>query len=84
VAKRIAGASWGGFFITGDPKQLINQCVGVIACAVYVCVSSAICWAVIKATMGLRVSEEEEIEGLDVGEHGNEAYAGFTMTRSLE
>jgi Amt family ammonium transporter len=33
---------------------------------------------VIKMVMGLRVSAEEEIEGLDIGEHGNEAYPDFT------
>jgi ammonium transporter, Amt family len=73
-----------GFFYTGDTTQLMGQIVGVIATAVYVVVISSVCWAVIKATMGLRVSEEEEMEGLDIGEHGNESYAGFTMTRAME
>jgi Amt family ammonium transporter len=36
-----------------------------------------ILFAVIKAVMGLRVSKEEEVEGLDIGEHGNEAYPNF-------
>ena len=34
----------------------------------------------IKAALGLRVSQEEEINGLDIGEHGMEAYAGFQVT----
>ena len=34
-------------------------------------------WSVLKATLGIRVTQEEEIEGLDIGEHGMEAYSGF-------
>jgi Amt family ammonium transporter len=34
---------------------------------------------VVKATMGIRVSQEEENKGLDIGEHGMEAYAGFQI-----
>jgi Amt family ammonium transporter len=40
---------------------------------------SGICWGILKATIGIRVSREEEIEGLDYGEHGNEAYHGFVL-----
>ena len=69
----------GGLFITGDTKQLIVQLTGVVACAAYVLVMSFIVWAILKATVGLRVSKEEEIDGLDHGEHGNEAYPGFVM-----
>jgi Amt family ammonium transporter len=43
-------------------------------------VTGAICFYGIKAIMGLRVSEAEEAEGLDVTEHGNEAYHGFLFT----
>jgi Amt family ammonium transporter len=43
---------------------------------------SAICWFIIKALVGLRVAPQEEIEGLDIGEHGNEAYHGFVMVRT--
>lgn len=69
----------GGLFFGGGMDQLIAQITGVVAAAVYVLVSSAIVWAILKATMGLRVSKEEEIEGLDLGEHGNEAYHGFVL-----
>ena len=37
-------------------------------------------WLALKFTVGIRVSEHEEIEGLDIGEHGNEAYHGFVMS----
>jgi len=40
---------------------------------------ATIAWLVLKATVGIRVSEEEEREGLDLGEHGNEAYHGFQL-----
>jgi Amt family ammonium transporter len=38
---------------------------------------------VIKLAVGLRVSAEEEMEGLDTGEHGNEAYPDFVQTRAM-
>lgn len=74
----------GLFYAEGTDKftQLFTQLTGVVSCAVYVCVVAAIAWAVLKLTMGIRVSKEEEIEGLDIGEHGNEAYHGFVITSS--
>jgi Amt family ammonium transporter len=44
-------------------------------------VSFLIFW-VLKKTIGIRVSEAEEIKGLDIGEHGMEAYAGFQIFTS--
>jgi Amt family ammonium transporter len=43
-------------------------------------------WLTIKYTIGLRVSKQEEIEGLDLGEHGQEAYVGFAqpISRAVE
>jgi Amt family ammonium transporter len=38
---------------------------------------STIFWVVLKATLGVRVTPEEELDGLDIGEHGMEAYSGF-------
>ena len=43
----------------------------------YAFVASLIFWYAIKLAMGIRVSAEEELEGLDKGEHGNEAYPDF-------
>lgn len=68
-----------GLFYGGGMGQVITQLVGIAAVAVFVLATSAIAWYVLKYTMGLRVSKEEEIEGLDIGEHGNEAYHGFQM-----
>ena len=72
----------GLFYAEGTDQftQLISQLTGVVACGIYVAAMAGIAWLVIKATVGMRVSREEEIEGLDIGEHGNEAYHGFVMT----
>jgi Amt family ammonium transporter len=69
----------GLFMKDGSADQLIAQIKGVVAVGVYTVVVSAICWFIIKYTIGLRVSAEEEIEGLDIGEHGHQAYHGFVM-----
>jgi Amt family ammonium transporter len=77
-----AGGPYAGLFFGGGTKQLIAQLVGVLAVGAYVVPVSAVCWLIIKALVGLRVSQQEEIEGLDIGEHGNEAYHGFVLARS--
>lgn len=66
-----------GLFYGGGAEQLITQLTGVVAVGGYVIAVSAVAWLIIKAVMGLRVSAEEETEGLDIGEHGHEAYHGF-------
>lgn len=71
-----------GLFFGGGAGQLIAQLTGIIGTAVYVIVASGICWIVLKSTIGIRVSPEEEIEGLDIGEHGNNAYHGFVMDKT--
>jgi Amt family ammonium transporter len=71
-----------GLFFGGGTEQLMIQIKGIVATAIYVVLASIIFWAIIKATIGMRVSREEELEGLDVGEHGNEAYHGFVLAPS--
>jgi ammonium transporter, Amt family len=66
-----------GLLNGGGTEQLINQAIGVASVFGWCMVTGAICFYAIKAVMGLRVSEVEEAEGLDIGEHGNEAYHGF-------
>lgn len=75
-------ASKGGLFFGGGTEQLLIQLKGIVATGVYVVVASVICWGIIKVVLGMRVTREEEIEGLDVGEHGNEAYHGFVLAPS--
>ncbi len=58
-------------------EQFVVQLKGVLSVGAFGFISSLALWFVLKLTMGIRVSAEEEEEGLDVGEHGNEAYPSF-------
>lgn len=66
-----------GLFFGGGFKLLGIQAIGVVSVAAFVFVSSMLIWLLIKATMGLRVSAKEEIQGLDIGEHGSQCYPEF-------
>jgi Amt family ammonium transporter len=68
-----------GLLFGHGPKQLLVQLAGVAAVGALVLVTSSVAWLAIKAAMGLRVSLAEEREGLDIGEHGIEAYPGFAQ-----
>jgi Amt family ammonium transporter len=58
--------------------QLISQLKGIAAVGIFTFAFALILFLVLKVTIGLRVDPEEETEGLDIGEHGNEAYPNFT------
>jgi Amt family ammonium transporter len=73
-----------GLLYGGGLTQFMIQLKGVLASGAYVFVVSAVVWLVLKYTIGIRVSAEEELEGLDVGEHGMEAYAGFAKEEGRE
>ena len=76
-ANQIAGK---GLFYGGGFKQLGIQLFGMLCTAAWTAVTITIAFLVIKKIFGLRVSEEEEIAGLDVTEHGlPSAYAGFSI-----
>ena len=66
-----------GLFFGGGFTLLTTELVGILSVGVFVFVSSALVWVLLKKTIGIRVSLEEEIEGLDIGEHGNSAYPDF-------
>ncbi len=69
-----------GLFYGGGATQLIKQFAGIGATLAWTIVAITIAFFVIKKTVGLRVSEEEEITGLDATEHGlPSAYAGFAI-----
>jgi len=78
------GTTGNGLFFGGGLKLFLAQLTGVVAVGVFVVISSLIFWGLIKATVGLRVPPEEEIEGLDVGEHGMTAYPDFQLTHGRE
>lgn len=70
----------GLFNAEGATMQIIGvQALGIAAAFVWSFVSCLILFKIIKATVGLRVTEEEEMEGLDFGEHGNIAYPDFQV-----
>jgi ammonium transporter, Amt family len=84
---RITGAATGnGLLYGGGMTLLVAQLKGIAAVGVYTMAVSLMFWMVIKYTIGLRVSKQEEIEGLDLGEHGQEAYVGFAppVSRAVE
>ena len=56
----------------------MSQLTGIVAIGVFTFVFAYVVFLVLKLTMGIRVSADEDIEGLDLGEHGNEAYPDFT------
>ena len=67
-----------GLFYGGGTDQLVSQFIGIGANLAWVSLASVILFGILKATVGLRVSEEEELAGLDVHEHGSAGYGeGF-------
>ncbi|UOD51616.1 ammonium transporter [Orrella daihaiensis] len=65
--------------ITNADATFTAQIIGALTIFVWVFVASLIVWGIIKAIMGIRVSEEEEYQGVDIAECGMEAYPEFTM-----
>ncbi len=72
-----------GLFFGGGLSLLGVELLGVVAVGAFVFISSALTWFAIKATMGIRVTLEEEIQGLDIGEHGNYAYPDFAIVAPI-
>ncbi len=70
-----------GLLFGGGAGLLMAQLAGIIGVGIFVFVVSMVFWKIIDAIIGVRVSAEEEMEGLDIGEHGNVAYPDF-VTKS--
>jgi ammonium transporter, Amt family len=68
-----------GLVYGGGFKQLGIQALGSVTTIVFVLVVMGLMFKLIDVTMGLRVSPDEELKGLDIGEHGMEPYSGFQM-----
>ena len=74
------GSEISGLFYGGGFRQLGLQFIGVLSVGAWAAVTITIAFLIIKATVGLRVTEEEEIVGLDAPEHGlASAYSGFSI-----
>ena len=66
--------------VTNDGVSFTGQIVGALTIFIWVFVASLVVWAILKAVLGIRVSEEEEFEGVDLAECGMEAYPEFTAS----
>jgi Amt family ammonium transporter len=73
----ILGTLFVGVFSTNPDHSLVTQLIGVLAYAAVCFPAALIIFLILKVTVGIRVSKEEELKGLDLGEHGMEAYHGF-------
>jgi Amt family ammonium transporter len=72
-----------GLFYGGGFAQLGIQAAGIAAVFVWVIATAFILFSAIKAVTGLRVNEKEELQGLDIGEHGVESYSGFQIFTTM-
>ena len=61
--------------------KLGAQAIAVAAAGAFTFIASIIAWSIVKVIVGLRVDPEEEIRGLDIGEHGNSAYPEFVTRK---
>lgn len=77
---------WGtlavGIFSTNPDHSFVTQVIGVVSYGVFCFISAFALFSILKAAIGIRVSESEEMRGLDIDEHGMEAYGGFQIFTS--
>jgi ammonium transporter, Amt family len=77
--QKALGLSSNGLFYGGGLKLLGIQALGAFSVVAFILIVMGIIFKLIDKTIGLRVSREEELKGLDIGEHGMESYAGFQI-----
>jgi Amt family ammonium transporter len=77
--RELLGAPSDGLFYGGGIGQLGIQSLGVIACLAFTALAMGIVFKMIDSVIGLRVSKETELRGLDQDEHGMESYSGFVI-----
>jgi Amt family ammonium transporter len=70
-------------FSTNPDHGFGKHLLGVIGFGAFVLITSAVLWLILRFTIGLRVSDEEETNGLDQAEHGLEAYPEFKSTTGV-
>ncbi|PCI88148.1 MAG: ammonium transporter [Hyphomicrobiales bacterium] len=80
VSVHLVAGIWGTIIVpfTNSDATYGVQALGIVSIGAFVCIVSAIVWLVLKYTIGIRVTEEEELAGLDVSELGLHAYPEFT------
>ncbi len=78
VSVHLVNGVWGtlavGIF---GGANILHQIIGIVAIGAFTVVFSFVVWLALKATIGMRVDHEDELLGLDISEHGMEAYSGF-------
>jgi len=77
--QKALGLARDGLFHGGGLAQLGVQALGAMAVTLFAMASMGLVFWLIKRTVGLRVAKHEELRGLDIGEHGMEAYSGFQV-----
>jgi len=91
IAVHGAGGTWGvlavglfaqdgGLFYGGGPRLLAVQALGVLTVSIWAFATTYLIFTALKKTVGIRVSAQEEFEGLDINEHGIPAYTGLIAT----
>ena len=80
IPVHLVAGFWGTFAVPfyTEGTSFVTQITGFVAIGAFTFIVSGIVWLILKATMGIRVSEEEEMDGLDKSEIGIEAYPEFT------
>ena len=75
------GTTGNGLFFGGGLSLLKAQFIGIASVGAYVFTIALLFWWLLKVTIGIRVSPQEELEGLDIGEHGQLAYPEFAIRK---
>jgi len=78
-SQKVLGAPNNGLFYGGGLAPLGIQALGTFVVALFTIAAMGLVFKTIDALSGLRVTEEEELRGLDIGEHGMESYSGFEV-----
>ena len=73
---------WGTLIVplTNSDATYGVQAIGVVSVGIFTLIASGILWSILNATIGIRISEEEEMAGLDKSELGMEAYPDFSRS----
>ena len=72
-----------GLFYGGGFSLLGVQLLGIAAVFAWAFLGALLLFTIIRVSIGLRVSEKEEMQGLDIGEHGTESYSGFQIFQNM-
>ncbi|UWR63966.1 ammonium transporter [Phaeobacter inhibens] len=80
IPVHLVAGIWGtlAVVLTNPEASLVTQLTGIVVIALFVVISSAVVWLILRAVTGIRVGEEDEVNGLDMSELGMEAYPEFS------